>query len=308
MNTQQAKPEKPLIFTTALLPEQSPYSLQSNPSVKIAHNGIEFVPTTDVIMEVETDTASPNFGKKVSRRIRFIDSFNSIYEDEQLKRGGYSSNYGKLLSGADRRSRADVILIERGAIEVTESMKPNKVEYLMKCNYNGANPNRKTDVRILFYLSDPIGKAEKEFDESEVIDKARSLILTLKGNYRKIQEIADVFNLDRNDTEKMLLLSLRKLAEKEPQKVIDAIADDKASVDFIAHKALELEIITFTGVSYKFTATDEKIISWQGRANDQKAFKNLVRHLESNDGMADLAQLTSLIEGKQVEAASEINS
>lgn len=300
--------EQPVRYNTALLPDQSPYSLQSNPNVRIAHQGTEFVPITDVILEEDTEKGSKTFGQQIRKKIRFIDAFDSIYEDEQLKRGGYSPNYGRLLSGADRRSRNDIILIEKGIVEVTKSMKPNKVEYLSKCNYNGSNPNRDANIRILFYLDDSAGKAKRDYEATELTDVAVSKLVSLKGNYRKMQEIAKIFNLDTNGTEQQIYLSLKAAAQKEPQKVIDAFVNEKASVDFIASKALELKLVTFTGTSFKYSDSGEKLISFQGRQNEQKAFKALCRKLESNEGVAELAQLTSMIEAQQLLSASAMNS
>lgn len=280
------------IFDTALLPEASPYSLQSNPKIKIAHYGTEFVPVTDVIKEADEK------GILRPRKIRYMKSEESIYVDEQEK-NGVSKMYGKMHTGADRRNREDVILIERGKIEVNPKENANLIAYLLKCNYNGSNPHRDKARQVLFFYHDTKSKAKADFIKSKQVDKAKGLVLTLEGNYRRLQDVALLLHLDGNADEFELLVKMRNMAETNPELIITTISEDKAQIDLIVTQALNSGIIEFTGTAYRYTGQEENIKGFRGKQNPDVAAKVFIEWLGKDEGQADLMNIQKLLEAKQ---------
>jgi hypothetical protein len=277
----------PLRYETAINPESSPYSLQSDPSVKVIDN-FEMLPVTDTIIE-----------DGITKQIRYVSSQHSIYVEDQLK-NGLPADYGKSSTGNARKSKADIIQLVKGQIEVQPNKK-NLIEYLNKCNYNGSNPNRNPESTILFYFDDRDVKAKKQFDKTKLIDKARGMIIELEGNYTKLQDVAKVLRLDTGMSEEGLLLALRKQAETTPELIINTLAEEKASVDLIVHKALEYGIIEFdaSGTKYKYVGVEEGTIKgFQGRKSPDVAFKLLVKYLGSEEGNSDLRNIQRQIEAK----------
>ncbi len=295
--------DRAVIFNTALPTDQSPYSLQSNPKVRVAHMGLEFVPVTDVIQEKVLDEKGKATYRK--REIRYMASQQSIYVDEQIK-NGVPVNYGKGHHPTERKSRNDVIVIENGRIEVVPKQESNKIEYLMKCNYNLANPDRNTKVRALFDFNDAVGKAKREYNATKAITKAKYLISTLEGNYRRLQDVALLLHMDGNAAEEQLLMALTAKAETNPDLIINTISEDKAQIDLIVTKALDLGLIEFTGTAYRYAGQDENIKGFRGKQNPDVAFKIFVKWLGDDEGHADLLTIEKLMNAK-LEQLSKTN-
>lgn len=286
--------DKAVIFSTALLPEQSPYSLQSNPKIRVAHMGMEFVPVTDIIQEKVMVDGRAEYQP---REIRYMASQKSIYVDEQVK-NGVPVNYGKGHLPTDRKSRNDVIIIENGKIDVVPKQQRNLIEYLKMCNYNLSNPNRNPKIRGLFQFNDVVSKAEREYDATKSITKAKYLVSTLEGNYRRLQDIALLLHMDGNATEKQLLMALTQKCETNADLIITTISEDKAQVDLIVTKALDLGLIEFTGTAYRYAGQDENIKGFRGKQNSDVAFKIFVKWLGDDEGQGDLLNIEKLLNAK----------
>jgi len=286
-----------MIFDTAINPETSPYSLQRDPTKKIIDN-IEFIPVTDTIFEKD------EAGKRIMKKIRYMAEHNSIYVEDQIK-SGVSPKYGMGLSGEEKKSRSDVIILERGKITVDGEMKPNLVEYLQKCNFNGSNPNRDPKKTVLFYYNDVKEKAKKEYSKYKLVDRARSLVASLEGNTRKLIDVAMSLHLDTNMTEDQLLLSMRNKAESDPELIIGIISEDKAEIDLIVHKCLEYGIIEFTGFAYRYPNAKENIKGFSGKQKPEIAFKSFVKWLGEDEGQGDLATLRKLIDRHEKKLAEK---
>lgn len=276
-----------MIFDTATNPEISPYTLQRDPTKKIIRP-TEFIPVTDTIMEDD------GTGKRVMKKIRYMADHNSIYVEEQEK-SGVSTKYGTGLSGEAKKSRNDVIIMVDGKLVIEEDMQPNLIEYLQKCNYNGSNTNRNTKRTILFYFNDVKLKAKKEYGKFKLVDKARSLVASLEGNTRKLQDVAMACHLDTNSTEEQLLLALRGQAEADPERIIGIISEDRAEIDLIVDKCLKYGLIEFTGWAYRYPNADENIKGFSGKQKPEIAFKAFVKWLGEDEGQVDLATLKKLI-------------
>ncbi len=283
--------DKPIFFKDATNPETSPYSYQRDPTKKVVDSTV-FVPVTDTIKKTDAN------GKTVLVKIRYMADNNEI-EVEKQQAQGVSSKYGKVPFGEDKKSRSDVIVLEKGGLYVVPKQKPNLIEYLMTCNYNGSNPNRDSNKDILFYFTNEKLKADKDYGAVELQDKAKGLIAGLRGNYRKIQDVARVLKVDANMSETQLLLHFRMVAETNAQLIIDIIAEDKATIDLIVHKCEEYGLIEFTGTSYKYAGTDSMIKGFRGKQKPEIAFKALVAYLGDDEGNADLLSLQKLLKEKE---------
>lgn len=280
------KPKRSIYIETAINVDSSPYSLQSDPTQKLIDN-LEFIPPTDEIFDENGDIV----------QIRYIARCPTIYVKEQIDKYKVPIDYGRSMSGASQKSRDDIIKMEKGALEVQPKQK-NLIEYLQKCNYNGSNPNRNLDSMILFYWKDVVLKAKKEFDTLKNVRKAQALVMALEGNYEKLKDTAIVLHLDAGMTEQQLLLALDKMAQKNPDLIINTLAEGKATIDLVASKAMDFGIIEFTGTSYRYAGTESNIKGFQGRQKPDVAFKSLVQHLGSDEGHSDLLNIQKLIEAK----------
>jgi len=287
---------RPVIFETALSKDTSPYFLEDGflegRRQKIAHGGMEKIPWYDSIIETDKD------GNEVSRVIRHIAACKrSIYQDEQIKMG-FPENYRQEFKGALRGNKDDIIYINNGVITVDSRTQKNTLEYLRKCNFNGSNPNRDTRVQILFYFRDVVDTAKKSLASRTATDKAHHMINQLEGDTRKQGDIARLFNIDLNLTEPELLLKLHDKADQNPDLILNAMNDDKATAAIIAHKAEEFGVMEFTGFSYQYTGTQDKIKGFSGRQKQEEAFKKLVAFLQSDEGQIHYENLKKLIEAK----------
>lgn len=284
MTATAERKEKPLQFVTALVPEASCFSLENNYSKKVAHLGRMNIPVHDVISE----------NGKGGIHIRYMANQPSIYKIEQEK-NGVPTDYG---TNKNPRNRTDQIIMLNGEIQAIESTEANKVEYLMKTDYNGSKPDRDKSKMILFYFNDVEKKAKDIFSKNKAVDKAKSMVLDLEGNTRKLGEVALLFNLDTNNIEEMLLNQLTEIAEKDPERIMSAIKSDKDKATVVAMQAQEQNLISFDGHKWIFTQAGDKILGFQGRIDAQLAFKKLVTFLQSDDGQVNLAQVTELVEAK----------
>jgi len=292
-----------MIFHTSTSPDSSPYALLRDPTKKIVRP-TEFIPVTDTIIEESNELDKDGKKKRVFRKIRYMADHNSIYVDDQEK-SGVSTKYGKGMQAGERKSRNDVIITTDGKLVIEGDMQPNLVEYLQKCNYNGSNVNRDAKKTILFYFNDVKKKAKDEFSRVKLIDKARSLVLTLEGTGRKLLDVAMACKLDTNSTEEQLLLLLRGVAESNPELVIGIIAEDKAEIDLIVDKCLNQGILEFTGWAYRYPNAENNIKGFSGKQKPEIAFKAFVKWLGEEDGQADLATLKKLIANKERELAKQ---
>lgn len=287
-------------FETAVDKNASPYTYVRDPTKKVV-DPVMFIPVTDVIQEVDETT-----GKKVMKKIRYMASHNSIYVEDQEK-SGVSTKYGMGMNAGERKSREDVIIIYGEALLVSSDSKPNLVEYMTKCNYNGANPNRDKGKSVLFYLKDVVAKAKAEFSKTKLLDKARGLVLSLEGNYRRMQDVAIAAHVDSNGTEDQILLALRAVAERDPDLIIGIISEDKAEIDLIVDKCLNYSLVEFTGFAYRYPNAPDKenIKGFSGKQKPEIAFKSFVTWLGTDAGQGDLATLKKLISQHEKKLAEQ---
>ncbi len=291
---------RPRVFETALSPDVSPYYFQdgfeSGVRKKMAHGGMEKVPWIDTIIETVN-------GEETSRVIRHIASCKSIYQDEQIKMG-YSLDYRLSRVGNNRGSRADIIYIMNGQIQVDKKTQKSTLEYLDKCNYNGSNPNRNPEKKILFYTKDIVQIAKKALSNRTKADKAHYLINQLEGDRRKLTDLARLFTIDHMGDEAEIIMSLHGRADVDPDSIIVAITDDKTTAAIVASKCEELGIIHFTGNGYKYH-TGDLIKGFAGKQKQDVAFKALVAFLQSDDGQAHYENMQAQLNARAKSEAED---
>lgn len=278
-------------FVTALKPDESPYTWKSRPNERVAHMGNETIPNDDVI----------SMPDGTMKRIRMIASCDTLDYNEQLRKGSaYDAKY--------RYRPNDKMEIVNGLLAVVPKKEPRKMEYLTICNYNGSNPNRDPNVRILFYLNDAAAKAKTDYAKVRQADKAKGLILSLEGNTRKQVDICKLLGLDEHMTEEQILMELRKRAETNPDLVINAITSDKMNAELIVVKGEQFGIIEFRDTKYVYCGTDDLIKGFQGKQKQDVARKKFIEWLQTDDGQAHLLNIQQMIEAKEAETSNKLKS
>lgn len=189
------------------------------------------IPHTDEIKEVKKDKegkpvedGNGNFVYQ-NRAIRYVPGESSIYIDEQAK---------------DARGQNIII---HGAGVLISSSEVNKMEYIKKCNYNGSNPNRRTDKTIIFREFDRESEFKKHLDKADLIIQAKSIargmdamelksfIMVLSKDPRRIDE------LNRKPISELRHIAYN-MCDKDPKQWVDGIQSTDARMKLSVMRAI----------------------------------------------------------------------
>lgn len=212
------------------------------------HKGTEAdftIPSVDEIIEPELgpdgkvlldESGNPRSFK--TRQIRYLPGERSIYVDEQST--PFYNDKMKVIQGRPIKA-VDRVMVVSGT-EV------NKVEFLMKTNANGSNPNRDSRRAILFRLNDPESQAKKalENDEARInaqyrilhmpIEQLKPLMITLAKSTAEIQKISI---MEINELRYMA----RSIADKDPKKFLESMSTDGNEYRFIINSGIANGVI-----------------------------------------------------------------
>lgn len=157
------------------------------------------------------------------RVIRVVDGEQSIYKDEQTEDGQNKDATRKEFS-----KRGDLI------VEARENF---TLEFLMKCNFNGSNPDRDKSKKPLFYLLD-LGqglKYEKEKDEAET--KAKHWCYN--AEFKHVSRYGRVLGIDVERDPDEVRMALVVLAKKDPAKFLQGLENKHTQRKFYVLEACE---------------------------------------------------------------------
>lgn len=277
-------------FVSSLTKDQSTIwtnvGSSSNPikGEKIATTGVQNIP-------LEYSYTDSN-GKQ--RKNRYIAACEVLDVDEQIKLG-----YDPIKKF--KHDRGDTIVMNWGKLDVIPAENGHLVEFLLNHPCNGKNPNRPKGSMILFNYFDPVAEADLVFKKNKALDKATALVLSLEGNVRKQLELCTFFGLDRHLSEPEILTLLRERAIVDPNTMISAIETDNNKVAIILQQAIDSGVITFAKNKYIFQSTGDIILGFQGLHNEDKAFKKLIAHIESENGEIHLKMIENIMYDKKDE-------
>lgn len=147
------------------------------------------IPNTDIILTKEG----------LEKTIRYLPGEDKLFASEQ-------SDF------ADRKKPVK-IRIKNGTLMVSKYDK-NLLEFLKTCNYNGSNPNRKPNAKILFYESKPDQKASESVDTDRLSTEVRHKIHNMQpdelGMYARELRVPNVFNKTLDELKHYLLNAVKK--------------------------------------------------------------------------------------------------
>lgn len=262
---------------------KSPYSFQDANGVRSELKILadQNIPNTDVVTE-----------NGIEKEIRYLAACDSIYLEEQLKRG-FPRDY--------KLQTTDHIFMSNGLLVVFPHTEKNKYDYLEKCNFNGSNPSRKKHRKALFMLDDADKKNKYVLDNDRILTKAKSIIYQIEEDEAKLRNVASQLTLDMNAEPQALIMQLKTIAEKSPQLIIDAYGNNSGDASALVWDAVEQNVISFNGFGWRWSESDEKISvpNMSGRQTEDKARKKLVDFLTSEAGDATRQLLETVIKERK---------
>lgn len=237
-----------------------------------------------------------NTGIKHYVEVQYLHGCDSIYPDEQLKRG-YTA-----------KRMMDKIPIENGFMNVVrEGSTIGLYDYLEKVFFNLDNPDRPDTAAARYREVKLDKKAEELMDEDEFITKAKTLVYELRVNtgkntepYRyhsdRIDSICRLVGVwDETDQRKLILL-LNK-ANSDPKGFLELVSKTEQTVITELSHALELKIIHFTENTAVFTEGAKVIYSVEGsKLKPDQKMEKLAYWLNTDAGTPSLTEIRAKLE------------
>ncbi len=213
-----------------------------------AHRGTEVdftIPSVDEIIEPEVGPdgkvlmdANGNPLNYKTRQIRYLPGERSIYVDEQST--PFYNDKMRVIQGRPLKA-ADRVMIIPGT-EV------NKVEFMLKTNANGSNPNRDKRRAILFTINDTEAQAKKAMEDDEAritaqyrimnmpIEQLKPLMLTMAKSSAEIQKVnnMEIFELRQK---------ARGIADKNPKDFLQSMSTDNNEMKYIVNAGIAAGVI-----------------------------------------------------------------
>lgn len=183
-------------FVFRLIKKNSSSSIMSPLGLPIIYTGSYTIPNVSTIMEKNRE------GRMVQRIIRYLPGESSIYKDEQSPDKDVPKKTYKLtfINGRMLVQGNDIL----------------KLEFLMKCNQNTTNPNRKVDVRPVFELEDNTVAVSKEIAKDKLISEVTNWCWN--GEWDEVKAYARVLNVDLEQSPDEVRHNLKVIAMRDPQK------------------------------------------------------------------------------------------
>jgi hypothetical protein len=266
--------ERAIVFKTTFDASASPYTVgQSN--ARIINFAPQDIPTIAVIVE-----------NGAQKRIRYIQGVDTIYEEEQIKRG-YARDYD---------NRKTKITMVNGEIRCYPSQHKTLIEYLEKCPYNKSSKHTTPSSGHIFYQVDFRQKALDDVAKFDIIADAFDIINKVKKDSNKVYALGKMFNMTEAHTMEEILAHLGKIATTSPKELIAAQNSQKVGTSKLVSDARNYSVITKTASAWALTESGTKVMGFKIGTSDSEAVSKLVNYLESQEGMPHLKQIQELVD------------
>jgi len=269
--------ERTVIFKSTLDPATSPYTI-GNSNARVVHVAPQNVPTVAIITE-----------DGMQKRIRYIQGVDTIYEEEQIKRG-YPREYD------NKRTKITMI---NGEIRLYPSRDKILIEYLKKCPYNRSSQYTTPSNGHIFFEVDIQKKAIEEVAKFDVVAEAFAIINDIKNDRNKVYTLGKVFNMSEANTVEEILAHLGKIAVHSPKELLSAFNSQKIGTAKLVEDARRYNIITKTAAGWALTESNTKLVGFKIGANESTSVAKLVQYLDSQEGELHLIQLKELVDNTQ---------
>ncbi len=220
------------------------------------------------------------FDKKTQKRriIRYVPGEMSIFEDEQKwDKATPPKNYF-----ASFAKDGDLII---------DGRETQKLEFFLKCNFNGSNPDRDTTKKPMFWMVD-IGKGLKTVMEKDrVLDKAKAWCYD--APWAEVKAYARGINLDISRDPDEIRWALRITAEKDPVKFLAGTTNQAFKKKNLILDAIERNLLTVDVANNSIKWTDGGVIVNSPISKDP--VDHLVDSLNTPDGERVYATIRALI-------------
>ena len=166
--------------------------------------------------------------KGKSRMIRVVPGETSIYKDEQSEDGQKANPINKYFS-----KQGDLIV---------EGREEQTLEYLLKCNANGTNPDRNQDKPVVFGLLDNKQGLSIAIEKDKAESEASNWCFN--AEFKNIVRYARVLGFDTNVDPEQLRHALFQLSKKDAVKFNDGLKNKYVKRKFNVLEAIDKGLIT----------------------------------------------------------------
>lgn len=254
---------------------------------------VSWIPTTGIeVYEEEIEKDGKKIKIKKNRKIRHIKDCDTIYPEEQDKRG-FKPN-----------RMTDKIPMDNGFANVrAEGSTLNTFNYLTAATYYLDNELRPKTATALYKRIKVNERAVELLDEDEFLTAAKSKIYALriniggeKGKYKyledKIDSYCSLFNIT-NETPETKLVSLLQIAVSKPREFLNVVSKAEQTVITEVTHALQLGVIMFDGNVAQYSEGAKVIGGSLGntKMSNDKKIEALSNYLQTPEGNGDLTEL-----------------
>lgn len=208
---------------------------KENPSM-IRSDGrpVHYVPSSRIVAYNLINEKDPATKQLKTRAIRLIPGESSIYVDMQSK-------------DSDNPKKKYSIEFING-YKIVSGTDPQLLEFMMKCNWNDSNPNRRTSVKPKFELVDAAKNIQKTMVDSKVESEALAFAFT--GNIEEVFAYARVLNIDTTQSELEVRFALSLAAKRTrenpsaPEKFMEGLRSASMRKKYNVLKAIDTGFLT----------------------------------------------------------------
>jgi hypothetical protein len=291
----------PIMFLETCLQGESGFYMDGTAGTPYAQQlrtpAIEWIATTgmEVIEEVTKDINGKEVRKKMNRRIRHIKDCDTIYPEEQDKRGFVPNR------------NSDKIIMENGFITIKdEGSTANTFKYLLAATYFADNPLRPATATKRYREIKINERAVAFVDDDELLTAAKAKVYALrlstgeKGKYKynqdKINSYCNLLDIVELSPETQIF-SLIENAKRDPKTFLNTVVKAEQTVVTEISHALQLDVIMFDGNNAQYTK-ESKVITSLGtlKMSNNKKIEALADYLQTPEGNNDLTELRTKLE------------
>lgn len=178
----------------------------SSPSLINSYGRPQLFPAQLSIPNISTIMERNSAGVMVQEIIRYIPGEASIYKrlqtpDKDVPKKNYKI---KIVNGG----------------KIVDNTEPLLLEFMMKCNQNLTNKNRKTDVDPVFELIDSAISVSKEIAKDKIISEATAWCWS-ETNWDEAKAYARVLNVNLDQSSDEVRHNLKVIAMRDPLKFLN---------------------------------------------------------------------------------------
>lgn len=168
-----------------------------------------------------------------TRAIRLVPGEPSIYVDQQSK------------DSENKKKKYSIEFVN--GFKIVAGNDPQLLEFMMKCNWNESNPNRRTAVKPLFELVDSAKNIQKTMTDSKV--ESEALAFAFSGNIEEVFAYARVLNIDTTQSELEVRFALSLAAKRTrdnttaPEKFMEGLKSASMRKKYNVLKAIDTNFL-----------------------------------------------------------------